>query len=130
MTGQDSEIINAIENYFPGGPTYNDRQSALDQTTLDTVLSKGHPVVIGVLWEGGKGGHVLTLGGCENGLYRVHDPIPGNPDWKLLSYDQVMTYQLPAGQGHPAMTGKWSFTVIHQGDDALYNTTAIDTIVV
>jgi len=105
--GQKSQVLDAAQ-YFTGGK-FN-ASGPLSQARLDSLLHSGSPVMIGTFWTRG-GGHLLTIGGCANGKYFVHDPwrwygdegFKQPPDWQSLTYDQVLKYQSP----NPKLLGNW-----------------------
>jgi len=108
--GQGAQIKDAMGYYTGGSFT---QAGSLSQADLDNALSSGRLVLIGVFWTAG-GGHLLTVGGCGNGYYYVHDPwgwygAEGykQPDaWQGLTYDQVLSYTAPNGG-----VGKWALSV-------------------
>eukprot|EP00994_Dinema_validum_P007495 NODE_6210_length_368_cov_106.934169_g5491_i0.p3 GENE.NODE_6210_length_368_cov_106.934169_g5491_i0~~NODE_6210_length_368_cov_106.934169_g5491_i0.p3 ORF type:complete len:58 (-),score=7.53 NODE_6210_length_368_cov_106.934169_g5491_i0:147-320(-) len=54
--------------------------------------------MIAVNWDHG-GGHILTLGGCGNGVYYLHDPE--TTSYKSLDYNDIL---------HLYGKGKWTYS--------------------
>jgi len=82
----------------------------LSQQELDEALGSG-PLIFAVRWSGG-GGHAMTIGGCGNGQYYVHNSLTYAGEWETLSYNDVMYYQ--GGEG------RWEQTFM-SGSYALVN---------
>lgn len=86
------QVADAVNQWSSGEMT---TYGPLDQDVLDYALNTGRPVIIGVHWDGG-GGHALTIGGCQDGGYWLHDPWGWYDntvdEWQWLQYDAVLRY--------------------------------------
>jgi len=107
-----TELTDAIQ-WTTGKKYVVSQDGPLSQEQLDTLMSKGHPVIIAVYWKGG-GGHALTLGGCAaSGMYYLHDPMNHKGSYQTLTYEQVASYVPPESK---SLTGKWMRTIYLEGD--------------
>jgi hypothetical protein len=91
--GTDRQMADAA-NYFVGSQVFQ-LYGPLDQDTLDQALNSKRVIMMTVDWKGG-GGHALSIGGCGNGYYYLHDPwgwSENQPsDWQGLTYGQLLHY--------------------------------------
>lgn len=112
LSGSATDITEAIK--WIAGETYKTKiDGPLTLEELDSLMSKGHPVIIGVMWTTG-GGHALTLGGCAgSGTYYLHDPEHHKGEYQTLTYEQVALYVPPEA---PSLQGKWVGTWYREGD--------------
>lgn len=111
IAGSADDILQAIQH--SAGQTYDSKlDGPLTQTQLDTVLSKGHPLIISVFWTVG-GGHALTLAGCGGGHYYLHDSLHKAGVYQELTYEQVVMYVPPE---KPSLRGQWHETFFRKGD--------------
>merc|ERR1712048_326208 len=112
IAGSVEDITNGI-NWISGKTYKAYTDGPLTQAQLDTLLSKGHPVVIAVFWERG-GGHALTLGGCTGGgSYYLHDPERKQGSYQSLTYKEIALYVPPEAN---SLKGKWMATWYLEGD--------------
>lgn len=118
--GSLTDITGAIA--WATGKTYGYRKSSLSQSELDSTLSMGYPVAIGVYWNTG-GGHMLTLGGCAGGgKYYLHDPAEGDGGqsnhYQTLTYQQILKYVPPSASGAGDVYGSWLATFVYSSGEA------------
>jgi hypothetical protein len=116
--GNENDIVGAIRR-LTGKDYANKTDGPLTAAQLNTILSKGHPVIMVVMWTYG-GGHALTLGGCAppaaadgNTTYYLHDPLHEAGVYQSLSYDQVASYTPPWDK---TLDGYWMYTFWLEGD--------------
>lgn len=116
--GTDVDIVNAIKR-LAGKDYANKTDGPITQQQLNSILSKGHPVIMVVMWTLG-GGHAVTLGGCAppstpdgNTSYYLHDPLHKTGVYQELSYDQVSMYIPPWDN---TLIGYWTYTFWLDGD--------------
>merc|ERR1739845_264248 len=96
--GTTSDIANGAR--YLSGHSYTSG-GVLSQSALDSALQHG-PVVVGVSWSPGSGGHAITLHGKSGGNYKIHDP---EGEDHTVAYDGVTTYRPDYAGG--SYTGKW-----------------------
>merc|ERR1712224_278261 len=96
--GTTAEIADGIK--YLSGHSYT-TGGVLSQSALDSALQHG-PVVVGVNWSPGSGGHATTLHGKSGGNYMIHDP---EGEDHTVAYDGVTTYRPNYAGG--SYTGKW-----------------------
>jgi hypothetical protein len=118
--GNEDDIVGAIKR-LTGKNYANKTDGPLTQEQLNTVLSKGHPVILVIMWSPGPGGHAVTLGGCAppaasggNATYYLHDPLDKAGAYQELSYDQVADYKPPWDK---TVEGYWTYTFWLDGDE-------------
>lgn len=112
IAGQSEDILEGIM-WTTGKKHTAKTDGPLSQDQLDTLLAKGHPVIIGVFWTAG-GGHALTLGGCTgSGMYYLHDPENLQGSYQILTYEQIVAYVPPKKK---ELVGKWMWTFSLEGD--------------
>jgi len=110
--GSNSDVNEAIM-WMTGKKYVVSKDGPLSQDQLDTLMSKGHPVIIAVYWTTG-GGHALTLAGCaSSGMYYLHDPHNQKGVYQTLSYEQITSYVPPERK---TLVGKWMRTFYLEGD--------------
>lgn len=109
ITGSPADIKDAIS--FITGHSASFVAGPLSQFKLDRILSNGSPVLISIAWANG-GGHALTVGGCSDGKYYVHDPMNVKDHYQTLSYEDIATYVPPEQK---SASGKWFWTFYTSG---------------
>lgn len=57
----------------------------------DTINRAGNPLVVGIVWGGIGGGHMMVVDGYDSGQVRVIDPADGSTRW--MSYQTLLYYQ-------------------------------------
>jgi len=111
VAGSPRDITDGIE--FMTGEKYTFKPGPLWQRDIDQVVGSGYPVLIIVTWEGSGGGHVLSLAGCGNGKYFLHDPWTASKQgrYQVLTYKEVLQYHPPYAKGY---TANWATTFYRQ----------------